>query len=455
MNYEKQIDQYLRDHLQGYLQEITKLCAQPSISSTGEGVQECACMVQDLLNAHDIDTSHHQTSGFPIIVGKGNGEKEKTLLFYNHYDVQPPEPLDLWDSPPFDPIIREGKLFARGSRDDKGEFISRLAAVDAVRATYGSLPCNVTFLLEGEEECGSPNLAKFVQDHLNLLQSDGAIWEEGYVEVGEHPTLLLGVRGILYVELEIKTMNADAHSGNAHALPNAAWKMNCALNSIRNCDFEILIPGFYDAVREPTKEELRLFDEWPDIELSWKKQYGVENFNNNLKGNDLRRAVFEPTCNLDGFSSGHQGPGTKTVIPSRATVKLDFRLVPNQDPEDIYQKLREHLNKEGFYNVDIKILGKMKPYMTSIDDPLVKLTLRAGYGVYGKKVLVGPISGWSSPMYSVAVPLDIPVVNPGIGYWDNCSHAPNEHIRLKDFINGARHIARIIVGFGSINKFDK
>lgn len=444
-NVEK-IDRFIVQNLDRYLDEIKRLCSQPSVSATGEGVFECADLVVEILNAHGLEGRKFDTAGYPIVIGKSRSNSKKNLLFYNHYDVQPVEPLDLWESDPFTPVVKDGCLFARGARDDKGEFISRLAAIDAVTHVLGHNACDFTFLLEGEEECGSPHLSAFVHDHTDLLQAEGAFWEEGTVEAGDQPVLSLGVRGILYLELCVQTMSHDAHSGYANALPNAAWRLHDALQSIRSNDGSILIPHFYDDVKAPTAADLQLFDRWPDLTPELQKQTGVQKFNKGISGNDLRKLVFEPTCNLSGFGSGYQGAGTKTIVPAMAKAKLDFRLVPDQDPEDICNKLRSHLDRSGFDDVKINVLGKMWPWRTPIDAPLVQLAIRTGNEVYSKEVLVGPIANWSSPMYAVAGPLNMPVINPGIGYWDNRSHAPNEHIRINDFINGTRHIARIILG---------
>lgn len=443
----EQIDQYLQDNLQRYLQEVVRLCAQPSVSSTGLGVRVCAELVCQMLREHGVEAELFQTPGFPIVVGRATGKSDRTLLFYNHYDVQPPEPLELWDNPPFEPAITSEALFARGAKDDKGEFVSRLAALDAVRNTFGELPCNVIFLLEGEEENGSPHIAQFVLDHQDLLKADGSIWEEGNIEQGEQPALLLGVRGVLYVELTVEALAIDAHSGNAHVLPNAAWRMVHAISILKDLNERVLIPGFYDRVRKFSRAELQAFDAWPNIEPALRETFGIDRFLGGKSGNDLRKAVFQPTCNIAGFSSGYQGPGTKTVIPARAMAKIDFRLVPDQDPEDIYTRLRAYLDQNGFEDIKIQVLGKMWPFTTPMDDPFVHLTAELGRDVYGQETLIGPITGGSSPIYAVGGPLGIPVVNPGIGYWDNRAHAPNEHIRLQDFLNGARHIARILLRF--------
>jgi acetylornithine deacetylase/succinyl-diaminopimelate desuccinylase-like protein len=446
----EKIDEYLRANLDTYIEQVARLCAQPSVSSTGEGVEKCASLVCELLGEHAVECEMFSTPGNPIIVGKIPGKSDRTLLFYNHYDVQPPEPLELWHSPAFEPVIRDGAIYARGTKDDKGEFISRLAAMQAVLYAQGEMPCNLIFLLEGEEENGSPHIAAFVRRHLHLLRAHGSIWEEGSVEVGDQPSLLLGVRGVLYIEMSVDTMKIDAHSGYAHALPNAAWRLHHALCGLKDREENILIPGFYEAVESPSEKVLELFDQWPDVEPVWQEQFGVRHFLHDARGVDLRRNVFKPTCNIAGFGSGYQGLGTKTVIPARALAKVDFRLVPRQDPEDILVKLRAHLDQQGFEDIQVKVLGKMWPFTTPVGDPLVDLAVRTGQEVYGKSTLIGPISGGSSPIYAVAGPLGIPVINPGVGYWDNHTHAPNEHIRLRDFLNGSRQIARIISGFADL-----
>ncbi|RIH88158.1 Succinyl-diaminopimelate desuccinylase [Meiothermus luteus] len=446
------IDRFLEQNLETYLQETMKLCAQPSVSATGEGVRECADLVEQILQKHGLKTQKFEGYGNPVVVGRAKGRSERTLLFYNHYDVQPPEPLELWDSPPFAPQIRDGKLYARGAKDDKGEFMARLAAVDAVRAAHGGeLPCGVLFVVEGNEEVGSPGIAKFVQDHLDLLKCDGAIWEEGGIDFEERPGTSLGRRGILAVELEVKTLSRDAHSGNAHILPSAAWRMVRALASLKDENERILIPGFYDQVRPISEEDLELLRRLPDLEPYLRETFGVRGFVNNLQGFELRKAVFNPTCNIQGITTGYQGPGNKTVIPAKASAKLDFRLVPDQDPTDILKKLRVHLDAEGFTDVRITYTDYMFPARSDPKHPLVRLAAQAGEEVYGKPYQLIPLTGGSSPVYAFAGPLGIPVIDAGVGFGiTNRTHAPNENIRLQDFHNAARHIARILDGFADL-----
>ena len=447
------LDSFLASHLDSCLAETSELCAQPSVSARGEGIRECAELVARILERHGFSVQKFETPGNPVVVGHAAGKSERTLLFYNHYDVQPPEPLDQWNTPPFEPTIREGALYARGAKDDKGEFVARLAAVDAVKAAHnGELPCGITFVVEGEEEISSPHIAGFVREQADLLECHAAIWEEGGTDAEGRPYTSLGCRGLLYVELAVETMKTDAHSGGAHALPNAAWRLLRALATLKGADERILIPGFYADAKPPTEVDLKLFDAMPDNEASLRETYGVTEFVSGLRGKDLNRAVFNPTANIAGLTAGHQGEGIKTVNPARASAKMDFRLVPDQDPDDLFAKLRAHLDREGFSDVTLTKMGAVPPYKAQGDDPFVQLTARAGEEAYGLPYQMTPTAGGTTPIYAFAKPLgNIPVVTAGVGHWNtNRAHAPNEFVRLDDFLNAARHIARIVDGFAAL-----
>jgi acetylornithine deacetylase/succinyl-diaminopimelate desuccinylase-like protein len=442
------IDQFLRERIDDYVVETARLCAQPSVSATGVGIDACADLVVDLLEQRGLEVQKLTTKGNPVIVGRIAGESERTLLFYNHYDVQPPEPLELWTTPPFEPTVRDGALYARGAIDDKGEIVARLAALDAVRAAHDStLPCSVLCVIEGEEEIGSPHIAQFVREHTDILACDGAVWEQGFVDHEGHPELNLGYRGILAVELTVETMQSDAHSGLAHALPNAAWQLNRLLSTLKGADERVSIPGFYSDAEPPSPLDRELLAARSDYESLWRETYGVDRFVRGLIGKELNRAVFEPTCNIQGITAGYQGQGTKTVIPAEASVKLDFRLVPDQDPDDIFDKLRAHLDEQGFEDVKLTRLAAMWPAKTNPDDPLAQLAIRTGEEVYGKSASIDPMIGGSSPVYAFAGPLGIPVINAGVGHWGGQLHAPNEHVIIENLLNGARHLARILDGF--------
>jgi acetylornithine deacetylase/succinyl-diaminopimelate desuccinylase-like protein len=447
------MDSHIEENLDSYLEELTRLCAQPSVSATSEGTQKMAELVMETFKKLGFSVQCFDTPGNPIIVAKMEGKNEKTLLFFNHYDVQPPEPLEEWITPPFEPTIRDGAFYARGAQDDKGEFLGRLAAVKAVQEAHGGvLPCGVTFVIEGEEEIGSPNIKQFVLDNLDMLKSHASIWEEGGIGPTGGLFNFLGVRGILAVELSLDVMTRDAHSGGAHILPSAAWQLTWALNSLKDQNENILIQGFYDQVKPPSQVDLELLGESPITLEAIQKQYGFKKTLGSITEEDYHKALFHPTCNIQGITTGYQGDGNKTVIPAKASAKLDFRLVPDQDPEDILDKLQSHLDENGFDDIHVERFGMMWPVKISPENPFVELTNQTGEEVYGKPSVMIPMVGGSSPVYAFHKPLGgIPVVRAGVRYWDNRSHAPNEHVRITDFVNGARHIARIIDGFAQLD----
>jgi acetylornithine deacetylase/succinyl-diaminopimelate desuccinylase-like protein len=439
------IDAYIEQNLDYWIQQLARLCAQPSVSAQNLGITECAELVATMLREQGFDATVMASAGNPVVYGEGNGRSDKTLLFYLHYDVQPAEPLELWHSPPFVLDQRGDKLYARGVTDDKGHIICRLAALAAVRDALGYLPGNVKFIIEGEEEVGSPNMPAFIEEHQALLAADACIWEFGSVDYNGTPQQSLGMRGICYVELSVKTADIDAHSGLGGSLfPNAAWRLTWALNTLKDQDERILIPGFYDDVVGPSERDLELIAQLPDEAAELKAQFGLERFLLDMEGGvEFRKtAVFNPTCTICGLESGYQGPGAKTVLPATARAKVDFRLVPDQDPADIVQKLRAHLDAQGFSDVTVNYLGGGRPAKVDPDDPFVQLVNQAARDVYGVDPLVEPLIGGSGPNYPFIHTLGLPLVSAGVGYPGGQAHAPNENIRLDDFINGTRHTAQ-------------
>jgi acetylornithine deacetylase/succinyl-diaminopimelate desuccinylase-like protein len=308
----------------------------------------------------------------------------------------------------------------------------------------------VTFVVEGEEESGSMNIGTFVQEHQDLLRCNGAIWEEGMIDHQGRPLMTLGKRGLLYVEFRVRTMDYNAHSGKANVLPNAAWRLHEVLASLRDENGRVRIPGFYDRLLPPSDRDLELLDALESGEELERINYGVR-IEGGQTGAAYKRAVFEPTCNIAGLRSGYIEQGSMTIVPADAMAKVDFRLLPDQNPKDIFQSLRAYLDDQGFADVEIESMGPMWPAKVSPDDPLVHLALSTGAEVYGWPGQITPISWGSSPMHEFIGPLGgIPVVEAGVGYPGTRSHGANEHVRLQDFLNGARHIARIVDGFASL-----
>lgn len=440
------LDQYVEQHVQQSMQELARLCNQPSISSQGLGMQECAALVAELLRSRGMAAQVMETSGYPVVVGE-YGTGERTLLLYNHYDVQPPEPLDQWESPPFAAVQRDGKFFARGAEDDKGELVSRLAAFDAVRAVYGDLPYRVVFLIEGEEEIGSPSLNDFVRTHKDRLAADACVWEGNITDDEGRFHLELGCRGMVDVELRVRTIKEDAHSGAYSYLPNAAWRLVWVLGTLKDQQERILIPGFYDDVRPPTTRQRELLAALPSQEEQEKTRHGITRLAGDLSGQALKEAVFLPTCTINGLWSGYQGEGSKAIIPATASCKLDFRLVPEQDPQQVVRQLRAHLDAQGFQDIELLVRPGTRAAMTDPDDPFVQLAVQAARAVYGKEPVVSPISGGSGPYDIVQEHLHPPIVDVGVAHPGCLVHAPNEHIRLDYWVLGTRHMARIFAGF--------
>lgn len=448
-DYQK-VDAYLEAHLDESLAELSRLVAQPSVGAQNWGLQECAALVGEMLRKRGFQVEIMPTDGAPVVFAERKGKSDKTLLFYNHYDVQPPEPLELWETPPFEPTLRDGKLYGRGVSDDKGHIVARLFALDAWLESEGDLPCNVKFIIEGEEETSSAHLFDFIRNHKDRLKADACIWEFGGVDHRDVPMQYLGLRGICYVELSVETASTDVHSGLGGSIfPNAAWRLVWALNTLKDPQERILIPGFYDRVRPPTPRDIELMEALPDVAEEYKTRYGVKEFLKGLRGGTALKVeeVFSPTCTICGLTSGYQGPGSKTVLPARASAKVDFRLVPDQTPEDILQKLRSHLDAQGFPDVRITYLGGEPPARTDPDHPFIRIVVESAREVYGVPMQIVPLTGGSGPNHPFVHDLGLPVATAGMGYPDTRTHAPNENIRIDLYLKHARHIARVLSEF--------
>jgi acetylornithine deacetylase/succinyl-diaminopimelate desuccinylase-like protein len=441
---------YIDDHLNEAVTRLTELCKLPSVSAQESGIRETAEHVASLLHELEFDTRivPKPRGGHPVVYAEQAGRSPRTLLFYDHYDVQPPEPLELWSSPPFQPTLRDGKLYGRGVSDNKGNIAARLAALRAWKEVRGGLPCAVKFCIEGDEEIGSPHMEGFVTEQHELLAADACVWEGGGVTWEGIPQLTLGVKGLLYVELKANTVSRDAHSSYGTVLPNAAWRLAWALASIKGPDERVLIDGFYDAVRPATPEERAAVEAMPSEEADTLESYGVAEALTGVRGLDYRlRHLFEPTATIDGLTSGYGGEGTKTVLPARAMAKMDFRLVPDQDPDDILAKLRQHLDSRGFGDITVRRLSGERPARTPVSDPFVRVVRRAVRDAYDREPIIVPTAAGTGPLYPFVATLGLPTADIGIGYPETRIHAPDENIRIEDFRRGAKAIAALLGRF--------
>lgn len=435
---------YLDEHRGEAQALLEQLCSQPSIASQHIGITEMSHMVEALLRENGFRTQFLTVPDAPpVVYGELRGSSPFTLLLYNHYDVQPAEPLELWQSPPFEPTVRDGKLYARGVADNKAEIASRLAAIRALRATHREFPITLRWIIEGEEEVGSPHFPQIAEKYAGLMRADGGLWEGDEFDEEGRPCLTLGTKGLLYVQLDVKGTGVDAHSGNAPILPSAAWRLVQALATLRTPEGRVRIPGFYDAVRPPTQEQLDALADQTDIEAEMKSLFKIDHFVDNLSGMALReRAAFEPTCNIAGLHSGYTGDGVKTVLPSRAMAKIDFRLVPDQDPHDILAKLQSYLKAGGYEDVNVSVFGAAEPVVTPMDTPFVQRIITIARDFAQKSPSITPIVGGTLPLLGalrryVGVP---GLCAPGNAtYWGSGPHAPNEHIRLSDLERAVRY----------------
>ena len=438
-------------HRDAAVASLQRFCRQPSISAQNKGMQDMAELVAESLRELGAEISLVPTQGFPVVVGQLAGERPRRLAIYDHYDVQPSEPLEAWSVPPFEATIRDNHLYARGVADNKGNLAARLWAVRAWQEVHGTLPCGVTFLVEGEEEIGSPSLGAFARAHQDLLQADGCLWEAGARNERGTITITAGLKGLLSVELRVQTVAYDLHSSNAPLAPSAAWRLVEALGSLHEPSGRVRIPGFYDAVRPPTESERSLMARFPIETPVLRQSWQIDQLLG--PGDDpvvlTEHLLYAPTCNICGIWGGYQGPGGKTVLPATAGAKLDFRLVPDQEPGIILTLLERHLAEQGFGDVEVRNLeASSRPAQSSLETPLVAALVRSARFVYGIEPHVLPRRPGSGPMEELCQRYGLPVVNgAGVGYDGSRVHGPDEHIRLEDFLLNMKLIAVLLAEF--------
>jgi len=430
---------------------LVPLCRLPSVSAEGGAQQETADFVESTLVEAGFATRQLRgDAGPPAVWGELRGRSEWTLLLYNHYDVQPADPVELWESPPFEPSLRDGKLFARGVADNKAQIALRLATIAAFG---GEPPVTIRWILEGEEEVASPNFEDIVRKHVELFRADGCLWEGGGLTSDGRPDLGLGVKGVLALRLDLELLNGDAHSGSAGVVPSAAWRLVEALGTLRDPEGHVTLDGLDEAARSPTEQELQAVDESaPQLEHDLKAAYGSEHFVSGLQGAELgRRYAFSPSLNIAGMHTGYGGPGVKTVLPARASAWVDFRLVPDQQSDRVLELVRGHLDRRGFGEIELTVLARAEAAATPLDDPFVRRCAAVAEAVYGKRPWITPMVGGSLPFIAS---LQRHVGMPGLSVCDNATyygcaaHAPNEHIRLADIKPAVEYLLALLRELG-------
>jgi acetylornithine deacetylase/succinyl-diaminopimelate desuccinylase-like protein len=434
-----------------WTEELMAFCRIPSETGRGTELRAAAAWTAErLAQAGAAVQVLERDDAPPLVIGE-LGTGPRTLISQDHYDVQPATPLDLWNSPPFAPEVRDGRLYARGAADDKGEFLFRLAAVEALRDALGGLPCRVRFVVEGEEESGSKHLATYLHDRPDLVDGHGALIEGGGIDEVGRPLLVCGVSGLAYVELTFRTMAFDAHSGNARILPNAAWGLVRALATLRGPDDLVAIDGLADHVRAPTQAQLAHLRTLPFEEAEIKRIYACTDFVGGRAGIEAQVAdTFEPTCNISGLESGYTGDGVKTITPCEARAKLDLRLVPDLTPEIAVACLREHLDRRGYQDVKIQIRSGEPPYWTPVDDPIVDAAAAAHVGIFDEPPLRLFTMGGTAPLHQLCAPQGLPITSVGGSDAEARAHAPDESCDLATMVKGTRAMGRFLVNFAAI-----
>lgn len=416
------------------IKDLQVLIQQPSVSAKNQGIEECAKLVSATLKKSGISSEilRLKKGVAPIVFGQVKSKKNpnKTLLFYNHYDVQPVEPLELWVDDPFSGKVKGNKIFGRGAADDKGELITRIKAVESFLKTTGDVPCNIKFVIEGEEEIGSTNIETYLKKFRQKFSCDAVIWEFGYVDSKNRPIIGLGMKGLLYVELSVKESIRDAHSSLAVIIKNPAWRLIEALKTLRDSSGKILIKDWYQEVMPFSKNDLKLLSKEPFDENSFKNEYGIKGFVNDKKRLEIKKALAgDPTCNIAGLVSGYTLEGAKTVLPSSALVKIDFRLVPNMDPKKQFARLQKHLKQKGFSDIKIKMFHGEAASRTNPLDPFVAQIKEAAKESFGD-FIVNVSNAGTGPMHSFANVLGAPCISIGSTYMFSRIHSPNEFARI-------------------------
>lgn len=444
-----QVFAHIENNRETFIARLIDYVRHPSISAQNIGIGEVAALLSGHLRSLGMAVEEITTPGHPMIFGQlGNDPARPTILLYGHYDVQPPEPLEEWLSPPFEPTIRDGRIYARGVADNKGQHFAQLLAIESTLAVHGSVPCNVKILLEGEEEVGSPNIAEVVRQHSDKLRADLVVTADGPMHPSGHGTIVYGVRGVASFELRARTAKRDAHSGNfGGVMPNAVWTLVHLLATMKAPDGRITIDGLADTVLAPTKMEHAAIDRLPldlqgvmaDMEMTALDAPAGRGY--------FERLMFHPTLTINGLHGGYGGEGSKTVLPAEAVAKCDIRLVEAMEPEAVFAAVEAHV---AHHAPDVQVVrqGAMAPSKTPMETPVAAVLRKAVLHARGAPVLEIPSMGGSLPDYVFTKILGVPAFVVPYGNADEANHAPNENLTIDCFMGGIRTGAAILAGLG-------
>ncbi len=444
---------YLENNRERFLDEFGQFLGQISVAADGRGIPEMADLVARRFEALGASVTRYETPGSPIVYAElGPQDAARTLMIYNHYDVQPEDPLELWETPPFEMTIKDGVIYGRGTSDDKGELLSRIQAVEAWLNSQSELPVRIKWVVEGEEEIGSVHLEEWAKEHAAMLRADGILWEGGGYNDAGRPEFGLGGKGLAYFELRCKGPDHDLHSSVAPIVVNPAWRLVWALSTLKNDRDEITLDGYMEHVQPLSDENWQRIDAVPLEFDALRRRWGLDEWLNGMDDHAARRRYLSaPTITICGFHSGYGGAGSKTVLPAEAMAKLDFRLVDGLTSELAYTMLREHLDRRGFTDIDIIQLGG-EEFATSPPGSLPEhAAIAASNDIWGQEPIMLPWLPGSGPLYPLSAMLGIPVVFAGATWHPNMrAHSPNENILLEDYFTSMRFTATFIDQFATL-----
>jgi acetylornithine deacetylase/succinyl-diaminopimelate desuccinylase-like protein len=436
---------HIHQHADDFVARLIRYASHPSISAHGVGIDRAAELLLERFQAMGVEAEVLPSQGNPVVLARRQeSPTAPTVLFYGHYDVQPPEPLEAWISPPFQPTVRDGRIHARGIGDNKGQHFAQLMAIESHLAVHGRLPCNMIFMLDGEEEIGSPSLPAFVRDHQARLRADVVVIADGSLHPSGMPIVQMGVRGLLCFELRARGARRDTHSGNfGGVVPNPAWTLVHLLATMKNAAGAITIEGLAPTIGSPTELESDAARRLTMDVAALLGELGLSRLDEPQSRGYFERLMFHPTLTINGFHSGYGGPGMKTVIPSEGFVKCDMRLVASQSADQVFDLVERHVARHA-PDVEVVRLNSMEPSRTPIDSPWTERIVQAIERAHGCRPHLYPMVGASLPNHVFTGTLGLPTYVVPYANADQANHAPNENLRIDCFLNGVRTGAALL-----------
>ena len=445
------------DHIEAnresFVARLMDYVRHPSISAQNIGITEVSQILVKMLEGLGMEVEAVATKNHPMVLGRrGDDPTKPTVLLYGHYDVQPPEPYEAWLSPPFEPTIRDGRIYARGVGDNKGQHLAQLLAIESHLAVAGELPCNVIVLLEGEEEIGSPQIADFVAANADRLKADLVVTADGPLHDSGLPMVVFGVRGMASFDLVAKSAGRDAHSGNHGGLmPNAIWTLVHLLATMKTPDGEITIDGLADPIIPPTEQERAAAAALPVDVDAYKAEMGLAALDAPADRPFYDRLMFHPTLTINGLHGGYGGEGSKAVLPCEAVAKCDVRIVEAMTPEQVFEAVEAHVAKHA-PGVEVIRRGGMLPSKTAMDSPYAEAIVDAMVAARGVEPLLMPSLGASLPDYVFTKTLGQPAFVTPYANADEANHAPNENLKIDLFVDGIRTGAALLDRLGKLSR---